>query len=129
MTDTVGPKMAPGRLEALLNSLAGLSLPPQARRRALIEITKLKRTLRHRVCSEPWFEHCWNTGERFPPRADHTPMQLCQCHRCQRTGQLWPAFYEASVKPQFNREPRQNQQNHALSYECYLESLSDWEAA
>jgi hypothetical protein len=60
------------------------------------------------------------------------------------TGRLWPQYYQATIALDVNGElkagPHETSQREAspreaapprdiLSYECYLESLNEWEAA
>lgn len=98
-------------------------LPPEVREQILRELTELRRRLHQLTCSSAWVQHCWQSGEPFPPPADTTPMRACQCERCKRTGRLWPAHYGASMK-------RLKEESHQfISYECHLENLSEWDAA
>jgi hypothetical protein len=99
------------------------ALAPEVREQILRELLELERHLLQLTCSSAWVEHCWETGEHFPPLADTTPMRACQCERCQRTGRLWPAHFSASME----RSKEGSQQ--FISYECYLENLSEWDAA
>lgn len=62
-------------------------------------------------------------------------MLPCDCPSCQRTGRLWPAVYGAPKGARGPKDPAgargQTARTHPtfLSYECRLESLSDWDAA
>lgn len=98
-------------------------LPPEVREHILRELMELRRRLHQLTCSSAWVEQCWQSGEHFPPPADTTPMRACQCERCQRTGRLWPAHYGASM------ERSKEGSRQFISYECYLENLSEWDAA
>jgi hypothetical protein len=131
-------KLHPDDLERLVRSEEGIrAIPPQLRRNVLAQLTALRRKLEQRTCSQAWFAHCWSTGAEFPPSADTTPMLACDCPRCRRQGRLWPAHYgvpndsapsAAAAGDELvsaDRLPAARE----LSYECYLESLSDWEAA
>lgn len=98
-------------------------LPPGVREQLRRELSERRRRLSQLACSGAWVEQCWQSGEDFPPVADTTPMRPCQCERCLRTGRLWPAHYGASTgRGDGPSAP-------FISYECYLESLSDWDAA
>lgn len=98
-------------------------LPPGVREQLRRELSELRRRLSQLTCSGAWMEQCWQSGEGFPPPADTTPMRACQCERCKRTGRLWPAHYGASTgRGEQDSDP-------FISYECYLEGLSDWDAA
>jgi hypothetical protein len=83
------------------------------------ELLVFRRHLDQVTCSSAWIAHCWETGQDFPPVADTTPMRACQCHRCKRTGRLWPHHYGGSQKD-LNGEKR-----GFISYECFLEELPD----
>jgi hypothetical protein len=89
------------------------------------ELRRLRRGLGRTVCSESWLHHCWFSGEVFPPPADTTPMIRCDCDHCRPVGRLWPAGYGVTVV----RSGDSGDTKCTLSYECYLESLSDWDAA
>ena len=112
------------------------SFTPERRRALIAELMRLRVDLRSLVSSEPWFDHCWATGESFPPLAETSPMRACPCERCRRTGKVWPNGYvapghqRAAANTDGDDEDAQATPRDAvLSYECYLESLSDWEAA
>jgi len=135
-----GVKFTPGEMERALNSQDGLrSVTPELRRTMLADLTARKRALQGSVCSQPWMDACWHEGTSYPPAADTTPMLPCRCERCQRTMRRWPSTYGApeEIGKQDAREsavecPPANAGDTAatvLSYECYLESLSDWETA
>jgi hypothetical protein len=114
---------APLELERRLRSPDAARVIPAAVRRHLeSELARLRRHLLHTVCSQAWFSDCWATGGVFPPRADTTPMFPCACQRCRATGRLWPAVYGIAVA--ISEEFPQPQR---VSFECYLESLSDLE--
>lgn len=150
-------------LERALKARGGLrALPKGTTRETLHRILVHKRwNLLRLVCSDPWFQHCWETGEQFPPAAETTPMRPCRCPRCTILGRLWPAYYDtvtsrgakgvdtadrghshdrassAEALPAAgstraddasNADARQANES-ILSYECYLESLDDWQAA
>ncbi len=89
------------------------------------EIQTLRRDLEQRACSATWMSNCWESGEAFPPAAQTTPMRACGCERCRPIGRLWPAHYSAPPC----RVARKGAPIKFLSYECYLESLSDEQAA
>ena len=126
--NAVRRKRTPAELERLLRSQECVRLlPPKVRQQALEQLGGLRSRLLRLVCSEAWFEHCWKTGEEFPPRADSTPMVSCQCPRCVQSGKLWPSTY--AVPDAVPSGPSSEGRQRTLSYECYLESLSDWDAA
>lgn len=114
-----GCRVTPAELErALRADDAAFAIGPRVRAELLQELLEVRWRLRA-ACSQAWFDHCWLTGAAFPPAADTTPMRPCGCERCRASGRLWPQHYDAP--------------DHAgaavLSYECYLESLGDEEAA
>lgn len=98
-------------------------LPEDVRAEAEEWLEQRRRCLGRTVCSESWLQHCWASGDPYPPSADTTPMIRCQCDRCRRTGRIWPATYGVEGTAVHGYRDR------IISYECYLESLSDWEAA
>jgi len=115
------------------------SFTPERRRALVAELVRLRVDLRSLVPSEPWFDHCWATGESFPPPAETSPMHACPCKRCRRTGKVWPNGYAAPGRhkaagtatngDEDSGGADETPRDAVLSYECYLESLSDWEAA
>ena len=90
-----------------------------------MELQTLRRDLEQRACSATWFSNCWESGEPFPPAAPTTPMRVCGCERCKPGGRLWPPHYSAPPC----RVARKGGAINFLSYECYLESLPDEQAA
>ena len=113
-------------MERLLKSQEAIGIiAPEARRHALAELAQRRLDLLRQVCSTPWFMACWCEGEKFPPRAETTPMVGCECEACQRRGTLWPEHYMSGPRT----STASIHHRHTLSYECYLESLTDWEAA
>ena len=119
-------RAAPASLERMLRaSESNGALGEQQRNRITSEIQTLRRGLEQRACSATWFSNCWESGESFPPAAQTTPMRACGCERCKSSGRLWPAHYSAPPC----RWPRNGAPIKFLSYECYLESLPDEQAA
>jgi len=117
---------APASLERMLRtseSTGALSL--QQRSQITLELHTLRRDLEQRTCSAAWLSNCWESGETFPPAAQATPMRTCGCERCKPVGRLWPAHYSAPPC----RVARKGAAIKFLSYECYLESLPDQQAA
>jgi hypothetical protein len=87
----------PAELERALRSRElERALPAAERQRLVQQLLTLRWTLVRAVCSDPWYDHCWATGEAFPPRAQTTPMRPCRCARCRATGRVWPAHYDAT---------------------------------
>jgi len=113
--------LPPERLRQLVDSEdARRAIPRDLLSRARTELDAIRRDLQRRTCSQAWFSNCWTSGESFPPPAETSPMVPCSCGRCVPQVKLWPVHYV---------EPVPGQPAGRLSYECYLESLSDWEAA
>lgn len=102
-------------MEQAPESLTHLGDAPRNWRKKL---AKLRRQIEQTTCSASWADQCWNDGATFPPPAPTTPMRVCECERCRRSGKLWPAYYSATTKS-----------GDFISYECWLESLSDLQAA
>lgn len=100
------------------------TLGSQQRELIASELRALRRNLEQHTCSAAWISNCWESGDAFPPAAQTTPMVPCACERCRRTGRLWPSHYAAPI-----RDPAGHRGKVFLSFECYLESLSDWDAA
>ncbi len=115
-----GKAPTPADLERLLET--GEPLPPEMSRADCEEmLEKLRRKFERKTCSAPWFDHCWEEGGTYPPKADTTPMRPCHCPRCRRIGKLWPFHYLS---------PRQfGKTSGFISFECRLDSLDDEEAA
>jgi hypothetical protein len=134
-------RTSPALMEKLLASAEAMaSIPGPVRRQAERELQARKRHLLGAACSSPWFSDCWASGAPFPPRADTTPMRPCRCWRCRLVKRVWPAIYtalsrstssthEACAEPEEFTDKTEGEPGSILSYECYLESLSDWEAA
>jgi len=85
-------------LERALKARDGLRALPKGTTREMLEriLVHKRWDLLRLVCSDPWFRHCWETGEHFPPKAETTPMRPCRCPRCTFLGRLWPAYYDAT---------------------------------
>lgn len=119
-------RQTPELMERMLKSIDAIrAIAPEVRRRALAELQQRKVDLQKRASSAPWFDACWREGEKFPPHADLTPMVQCGCDRCQARGTLWPRNYIGA--PETTNGSADS--GRSVSYECYIESLSDWEAA
>lgn len=108
----------PAELDRLLKAEA-LALPKTVRENWRRRLENLRRQLEQTACSASWIDHCWEAGGAFPPAAENTPMRQCGCERCRRCGRLWPAHYMAPT--------RANGSAEFISYECWIESLSDRE--
>lgn len=113
---------APAALNRLLQMESTISALPEAMHREWRDrLDRLLRQIEQKTCSAAWFEHCWEEGGSYPPDADTTPMRPCSCERCRPIGKLWPSHYTS---------PRRfGKIDGFISYECHLESLSDWRAA
>jgi hypothetical protein len=132
---------SPAQFERALKSEEAIrTMMPELRRQALADLALSKRKLEGESPSAAWVADCWASGEKFPPKADTTPMEGCNCDRCIRQGRRWPRFYHAppalggepkSADPATDRVSKADFQltSDFLSYECYLESLDDWTAA
>ena len=116
----------PASLERMLRGSESTgALSVQQRGQISMELQTLRRDLEQRTCSAAWLSNCWESGETFPPAAQTTPMRACGCERCRPSGRLWPAHYSAPPC----RVARNGAAIKFLSYECYLESLPDEQAA
>lgn len=113
---------APAALDRLLQLESTIgALPDAIYRDWRNRLDRLRRQIEQKTCSAAWFDHCWENGGVFPPDADTTPMRPCGCDRCRPIGKLWPAPYTS---------PRRfGEIDGYISYECHLESLSDWRLA
>jgi hypothetical protein len=100
------------------------TLGRQQRDRIAAELKALRRDLDQHTCSAAWISNCWESGDPFPPPAQTTPMVACECERCRRTGRLWPSHYAAPIRDRAGGGCKV-----FLSFECHLESLSNWDAA
>jgi hypothetical protein len=119
----------PAELERMLRADASQrALPKDLREHIAAELRQLRRLLEQVTCSAAWLSQCWESGDAFPPAAQTTPMIACRCERCRRTGRRWPAHYAAPVSGAEDA-PDGRPAGGFLSYECYLESLSDEGAA
>ena len=126
MTTTLHRRPTPASLERMLRASESTgALCVQQRGQISLELQTLRRDLEQRACSAAWFSNCWESGESFPPAAQTTPMRACGCERCKPGGRLWPAHYSAPPC----RVARKGAAIKFLSYECYLESLPDQQAA
>lgn len=100
------------------------TLSSKQRDRIEAGLRAVRRNLEQHACSTAWISNCWESGDPFPPPAQTTPMVPCVCERCSRTGRLWPSHYGVPI-----RDPGGSGGEIFVSFECYLESLSDWDAA
>jgi hypothetical protein len=86
----------PAELErALKSDQCARALSAEVRGKLLEALLERRWELVAATCSDAWYDHCWGTGEAFPPPADTTPMRACRCPRCRELGRLWPAYYDA----------------------------------
>lgn len=116
-------KSPPAEVERILRvaDRAGL-LSEETRTTVSHQLRQARRQLEQTACSSAWVNDCWHSGRKFPPAAETTPMVACQCERCRQSGKLWPQYYRAAAATAAQQQP-------FISYECHLESLSDWDAA
>ncbi len=149
-TDKTSGAVPPADLwRALTSEAAARSMPAPERRQGLVRLDALRRSLSQQSCSSSWQTDAWERGISFPPPANTTPMRPCRCERCRATGRLWPQQYSApsastsvptagaatqtttSVEANCSSVTAEGEAvpEELLSYECYLESLSDWDAA
>jgi hypothetical protein len=121
-------RMPPAELERMIRSADGQEvLPKELRDRIAADLRQQRRHLEQVTCSATWLSNCWEAGDAFPPAAQTSPMLACQCERCRRTGRVWPPHYAAPSKR--GDAEVTGVTSAFLSYECYLESLSDEQAA
>jgi hypothetical protein len=98
-------------------------MPAKQRRELVMQCRAERRRMQGRCCSVVWFEDFWSQGGNYaeikqtprffaqhveyPPRADTTPMQRCECRPCRVTRKLWAHGYVKTAR---------------LAYECWVEA-------